>query len=174
MASKSNFLDSPEFIFYYFLPMRILIILFFLVFYNCTDKSSNMQIFIYKDSHKSELNNSELNLNLISTTLNSMLKNTDDIIRLYMDAERYETLLSEEMCVEFIFKEEQIVNSSKLGELRFTRVLIPFSGDFAGNENSSNIMIFIGLDEYFPEPLSNSIGYKEALKLKREFEKVTR
>lgn len=154
--------------------MRILIILFFLVFNNCTDKSSNMQIFIYKDSHKSELNNTELNLNFISKTLYSILKNTDDIIRLYMDAERYETLLNEEMCVEFIFKQEQVINSPKIGELRFTRVLIPFTGEFAGNENSSTIILFIGLDEYFPEPLSNSSGYKEALKLKRDLEKVIR
>ncbi len=174
MASKSNFLDSPEVLFCYFLPMRILIILFFLVFNNCTDKSSKMQIFIYKGGNKSELKNSELNLDFISTTLNSILKNTDDIVRLYMDAERYETLLKEEMCVEFIFKQVQIINSSKLGELRFTKVLIPFTGDFAGNENSSNIMLFIGLDKYFPEPLSNSSGYKEALKLKRELEKVIR
>lgn len=152
--------------------MKFLIILISLLFFNCTEKSSDMKIYLYKNGNRFTLDNSKLIIKNIENILYSLLSSTDDIIRLYMDEERYETLKKEEMCAEFIFSEEIKLNSSKLGELSFDRILIPFTGDFAGNENSSNCIVFIGIEKYFPEPLGSSIGYPEVIKIKSELEKA--
>lgn len=153
--------------------MKFLIILIsILLFNNCTEKSSDMKIYFYKKGDRFTLNNSKLNIKNIENLLYSLIYSTDDIIRLYMHEERYETLKNEEMCAEFIFSKEIKLNTSKLGELNFDRILIPFTGDFAGNENSSNCILFIGVDKYFPEPLGSSLGYPEVLKIKSELEKA--
>lgn len=143
-----------------------------LVFCNCTKDSNDMQIYLYKKGEKTKLDNSLLNPSEINNLLNSLIKNTDEFIRLYMDEDRFESLKKEESAVEFIFDEEKSIHSAQLGELKFKRVLIPFSGDFIGDEKSPNTTLFIGDDKYFPEPLNNSNSYQNLLKLKAEIEKA--
>ena len=148
-------------------------LLFFtaLTFFNCTKDSSDMQIYLYKKGEKIKLDNSSLNLSEINILLNSLIKNADEFMRLYMDEDRFKSLKKEESVVEFIFKNEINILSNHLGELRFKRVLIPLTGDFVGNEKSPNTTLFIGDDKYFPEPISNQNGYGDLLKLKLELEK---
>ena len=67
---------------------------------------------------------------------------------------------------------EMKVTSSRLGELKFRRILIPLSGDFAGSEKTSNMNLFIGDAKYFPEPIINKTGYSVLLKLIAELEKA--
>jgi hypothetical protein len=148
-------------------------LLFFtaLTFFNCTKDSIEMQIYLYKKGEKIKLDNSSLNLSEINNLLNLLIKNADEFIRLYMDEDRFESLKKEEAVVEFIFKNEISILSNHLGELKFKRVLIPLTGDFAGNKKSASTTLFIGDDKYFPEPISNQNGYGDLLKLKLELEK---
>ena len=151
-----------------------LFLLFFIAFtfFNCTKDSNDMQIYLYKEGEKTKLDNSLLNLSEISILLNSLIKNSDELIRLYMDEDRFEYLKKEESAVEFIIEKETVIISSQLGELKFKRVLIPLSGEFAGNEKSANIIFFIGDDKYFPEPINNKNGYGDLAKLKLEINKA--
>jgi hypothetical protein len=148
-------------------------LLFFtaLTFFNCTKDPIDMQIYLYKSGEKIKIDNSALNFAEINIQLNSLIKNADEFMRLYMDDERYELLKKEEIVAEFIFKEEIEIKSIKLGELKFKRVLIPLTGDFVGNEKSANTTLFIGDDKYFPEPIKIQNGYGDLLKLKLELEK---
>jgi hypothetical protein len=145
-----------------------------LTFFNCTKDSIDMQIYLYEKGKKSKLDNKSLNLPEISGLLNSMIINSDEFMRLYMDEDRFEYLEKEESAVEFVLEKETVIVSSQLGELKFKRVLIPLSGDFAGNEKSANITLFIGDDKYFPEPINNKNGYSDLAKLKLEIEKATK
>jgi hypothetical protein len=131
-----------------------------------------MMIYLYEKGEKTKLDNSSLNLAEISVLLNSLIKNADEFMRLYMDEDRFEYLKKEESAIEFVLEKETVIISAKLGELKFKRVLIPLSSDFAGNEKSANITFFIGDDKYFPEPINNKIGYNDLAKLKLEIEKA--
>jgi hypothetical protein len=151
-------------------------LLFFtvLTFFNCTKVSNDMQIYLYKKGEKIKLDNSSLNLSEINNLLNSLIKNANEFMRLYMDEDRFESLKKKEAVVEFIFKNEISILSNHLGELKFKRVLIPVTGDFVGNVKSANTTLFIGDDKYFPEPISNQNGYGDLLKLKLELEREVR
>jgi len=143
-----------------------------LTFFNCTKDSSDMMIYLYEKGEKTKLDNSSLNLAEISAVLNSLIKNADEFMRLYMDEDRFEYLKKEESAIEFVLEKETIIISAQLGKLKFKRILIPLSGDFAGNEKSANITFFIGDDKYFPEPINNNNGYNDLAKLKLEIEKA--
>ena len=149
------------------------ILLFFtaFTFFNCTKDSNDMQIYLYEKGGKTKLDNSLLNLAEIGILLNSIIKNADQFMRLYMDEDRFESLKKEESVAEFVFHEEINILSNQLGELKFKRVLIPLTGEFVGNEKSPNTTLFIGGDKYFPEPISNQNGYGDLLRLKQELEK---
>lgn len=155
--------------------MKFFLLLFTsFTFLNCTKDSIDMQIYLYEKGEKTKLNNSLLNLTEIGVLLNSMIINSDEFMRLYMDEDRFESLKKEETAIEFIFKKEVVIVSNQLGELKFKRVLIPLTGDFVGNEKSPNATLFIGDDKYFPEPISNKNGYSDLTKLKTELEKAPR
>jgi len=149
------------------------ILLFFtaFTFFNCTKDSNDMQIYLYEKGGKTKLDNSLLNLAEIGILLNSIIKNADEFMRLYMDEDRFESLKKEESVAEFVFHEEINILSNQLGELKFKRVLILLTGEFVGNEKSPNTTLFIGGDKYFPEPISNQNGYGDLLRLKQELEK---
>ena len=149
------------------------ILLFFtaFTFFNCTKDSNDMQIYLYEKGGKTKLDNSLLNLAEIGILLNSIIKNADEFMRLYMDEDRFESLKKEESVAEFVFHEEINILSNQLGELKFKRILIPLTGEFVGNEKNLNITLFIGDDKYFPEPISNQNGYGDLLRLKQELEK---
>jgi hypothetical protein len=152
------------------------ILLFFtaFIFFNCTKDSHDMQIYLYEKGEKIKLENSSLNLSEINILLNSLIKNANEFVRLYMDEDRFEFLKKEESVVEFIFQESINILSNQLGELKFKRILIPLTGEFVGNEKSPNTTLFIGDDKYFPEPVSNKDGYADLMKLKTELDKAPR
>lgn len=154
--------------------MKFLLLFTAFTFLNCTKDSIDMQIYLYEKGEKTKLDNSFLNLTEIVILLNSMIKNADEFMRLYMDEDRFESLKKEESVVEFIFQKEVVIVSNQLGELKFKRALIPLTGEFVGNEKSPNTTVFIGDDKYFPEPISNKNGYVDLVKLKTELEKATR
>ena len=130
-----------------------------------------MQIYRYDSGVKTKIDNSSLNLDEISILLNTIIKNTNEFMRLYMDADRFKSLKNDESVIEIILKEEISVLSNDLGELKFKKVLIPLTGDFVGDENSPYVTLFIGDEDYFPEPINNQNGYKDLIKLKAELEK---
>jgi len=143
-----------------------------LSFNNCNKDSSTIQVFLYEKGNKIQLDESELDIPKVNNLLNQILENTSEFMRLYMDEARFESLKLEEQAAEFIFQNEMKVTSSRLGELKFKRILIPLSGDFAGSEKTSNMTLFIGDDKYFPEPISNETGYSVLQKLIAELDKA--
>lgn len=150
----------------------LLLIVTMLSFNNCNKDSSTIQVYLYEKGIKIRLSESKLDIPLVNTLLNQLLENTNEYMRLYMDGERFESLKHEEVAAEFIFQHEMKVTSLLLGELKFRRILIPLTGDFAGNDKSSNMTLFIGNNDYFPEPISNETGYSFLLKLIAELEKA--
>lgn len=139
---------------------------------NCNKDSSALQVYQYEQGNVIQLNESELDIPEISNLLNQLLENTSEYMRLYMDEGRFESLKREEQSAEFIFQNEMKVTSPRLGELKFNRILIPLSGDFAGSEKTSNMTLFIGDTKYFPEPIINKTGFSLLQKLIVELEKA--
>ena len=153
--------------------MKFLFLLFtMLSFNNCNNDSSAIQVYLYEKGNKIQLDESELDIPEVNNLLNQLLENTSEFMRLYMDEGRFESLKLEEQAAEFIFMNEMKVTSSRLGELKFKRILIPLTGDFAGSEKTSNMTLFIGDAKYFPEPIVNKTGYSVLLKLIAELEKA--
>ena len=51
--------------------------------------------------------------------------------------------------------------------------MLPFTGDFAGDEKSSEVTIFAGEKEYFTPPLISKNGFKDVIELKKIIRKAS-
>ena len=149
--------------------------LFFIIVFSsisCINESNQMTIYKYEEGNKIKLSAASENLERINMLLNSIIKNADEFLRLFMDEERFESLKNDETVYEFIFQEEINIETKNLGQLIFKKIMIPITGDFASSEGNSNVKFFIGDEKYFPEPISNKNGYEDLSELKMELEKI--
>ena len=110
---------------------------------------------------KSELSEKIVNI------LKDIVLDTDDMLRLHVSKERIETIKKNNSGIEVIFKKKNSITSKKMGVFEINKILIPFEGDFVGNENSPVVTVFLGNNGYITGPLRNSDGLKKLEEIKK-------
>ena len=70
-------------------------------------------------------------------------------------------IINNESGIEIEYKEKRIFKSDEFGSFMVKRILIPFSGEYTGNEQFPVITVFLGNEDFLSGPLRNSNGLKE-------------
>jgi hypothetical protein len=60
-----------------------------------------------------------------------------------------------------------------MGKYKIEKIMIPFTGDYAGDEKSNDVTIFAGEKEYFTPALRNSNGFKNVTELEKLIKKAS-
>lgn len=143
---------------YYFILSALLVNFFLLT--TCKADDNSMQISIYNNGQKSEVELNDEDKKQVRNILSELLSKTDDMLRVYFDEERIIELKLTEKCIEINFDKIEKVEIGILGETDVKKILIPLSGDFRATEKINVVTIFIGEDEYSSGPLTASGGYQ--------------
>jgi len=140
--------------------------------FGCKEQEKNMKIFYFEKGKLIEIKNEKLDLSELNQLLKSMFSNTDDMLKLHVDSLRISQIMKNETGIEITFSEERLFNSKEFGSYKIRKLLIPFTGEFVGNEQSPVITIFAADTKYFSGPLRNSNGFNELNKLRQMIDKA--
>lgn len=80
------------------------------------------------------------------------------MLRLHVSPERIENIMSNDSGIEVLFHDRVSVTSRQFGEFTVNKILVPFEGEFVGDESSPVVTVFLGDNGYFTGPLRNSQG----------------
>jgi hypothetical protein len=121
--------------------------------------------------NKTEISKSDQNK--ISQILTKLFSNCDEALKLYIDEERIKEIKKTDSGVEILLGKSIVYKTKSLGNYKVKKVLIPFAGDYAADEKSSEVTIFAGEKEYFTPALRNSKGYKDVIELEKIIRKAS-
>lgn len=154
--------------------MKLLIILLLsLNIVYTMDKPLNMKIIYFSGGKEKMPEISKSDRNKISQILVKLFSNCDEALKLYIDEERIKEIKKNDSGVEIFFAKSIIFKSKSMGNYQVEKVMIPFTGDFAGDEKSSDVTIFNGEKEYSTPALRNSTGYKNVMELEKIIKKAS-
>jgi hypothetical protein len=108
----------------------------------------------------------------LNKLLESLFYNTDDMMKLHVDSSRIFQIMKNETGIEVSFSKERLFASKEFGSYKIKKLLIPFTGDFAGNEQSQVVTIFPADEGFFSGPLRNLNGYNDLIKLQKMISKA--
>jgi len=108
--------------------------------------------------------------NKISQILTKLFSNCDEAYKLYISDDRINEIKKTDSGIEIFLGKSILYKTKSLGNYKVKKIMIPFTGDFAGDEKSSEVTIFAGEKEYFTPPLIS----KNAFKNVRELEIIIR
>ena len=137
------------------------------------DKPLDMKVIYFNCGKENSPEISKPDRNKISQLLIKLFSNCDEALKLYIDDERIKGIKKNDSGVEIFFTKPIIYKTKSLGNYKVEKVMIPFTGDFAGDEKSSDITIFAGEKEYFTPALRNSNGYKNVIELEKIIRKAS-
>lgn len=123
--------------------------------YRMKDTKAEITYFDHGQVIPVEMKDSDQFFNLV----NDLILGTDETIKLLVSTEQLETIRQTEACVEIVFQKAVFVRSRKLGIFRIDRILIPFEGEFVGEETDPTLTVFLGKGTYFSGPIRNSQGF---------------
>jgi hypothetical protein len=129
---------------------------------SCQEKRQDIKI-IYYDKGKEIVIGSKLTGydDLISATEN-LLVGSDDMLRLAVDPELIRKIKEQDSSIEVIFPHPTEFRISYFDKVvRPDRILIPLSGEFAGEEDNPLAVIFLGYPDYSSGPYTNHKGISE-------------
>jgi hypothetical protein len=153
--------------------MKILIfILLIITLVDAMDKSVDMKIVYFNAGKEKTINIPKPDRNKISQILYSLFSNCSEAFKLYIDEERIKGIKKDNSGVEIFLGKPVIFKTKSLGNYKVEKVMIPFTGDFAGSEKSSEVTIFAGESEYFTPALRNPNGFKKVKELEKIIGKV--
>ena len=109
--------------------------------------------------------NSQEELESFSGLLKELIAGTDDKLRLLVNEDRIQQIKNNTDGIEIKFSGSRILHSSILEDYQVDGLLIPFSGEFAGQDGVATI--FLADKVYLSGPLRNSRG-REIIKLIEE------
>ena len=113
----------------------------------------DMKIIYFNGGKKNNPEISQSDRNKISQILIKLFSNCDEVLKLYINDEK--------------------IKEIKKNDSEVEKVMIPFMGDFAGDEKSSDVTIFAGEKEYFTPALRNSNSYKNVMELEKIIRKAS-
>jgi hypothetical protein len=142
-------------------------ILFLLLLTGCREEDKSMQIIYFEKGKTVEIDNQKLNLQELNNILKSLFYSTDDMLKVRVDSTRIAEIMDIDSGIEINFKEPQQFNSKDFGSFNISKLLIPFSGDYFGNDESPVITIFAAEEDYLTGPLRNSNGLSEVKKIQK-------
>jgi hypothetical protein len=89
----------------------------------------------------------------VNKLLNELLKNTFEMLRVYVDEETITAIKNHDHCIEVNYKSKKEFNSGFLGKISLNKILIPLSGDYSGNTDKNLVTLITGEDSYSSGPL---------------------
>jgi hypothetical protein len=154
--------------------MKLLIILLLsLNFIYAMDKPLDMKIIYFNSGKENESKVSKSDQNKISQILVKLFSNCDEALKLYIDEERIKEIKKNDSGVEIFLSRSTIYKTKSLGKYKVEKIMIPFTGDFAGDEKSNDITIFAGEKEYFTPALRNSNGFRNVTEIEKIIRKAS-
>ena len=152
------------------------IILFFLLSLSiiyAMDKPLDIKIIYFNGGKESKPELSKSDQNRISQILIKLFSGCDEALKLYIDEERINGIKKSDSGVEIFLGKSNIFKTKSMGKYKVEKILIPFTGDFAGDEKSNDVTIFAGEKEYFTPALRNSNGFKNVTELEKIIRKAS-
>ncbi|HVO75242.1 MAG TPA: hypothetical protein VMT35_14525 [Ignavibacteriaceae bacterium] len=139
--------------------IKILLLLF--VLSGCKEQDKEIQIIYFEKGKKFEINDKYISLKEIQNIIDSLFLTADDMLKVKVDSSRIIGIINNESGIEIEYKEKRIFNSEEFGSFMLKKILLPFSGEYIGNEQYPVITIFLGEEDFLSGPLRNSKGLKE-------------
>jgi hypothetical protein len=119
-----------------------LFIFFFTV--TCNSKLNNppqnVNVIFYENGNQSVYTK---NYNDLDSYLDSIFINTDDMLRLVVNAEYMKNIKNNNSAVEISFGETKTFQTKSYGQFKINKVFIPLSGDLAGTSGSPVVTLII-------------------------------
>lgn len=148
--------------------MLKLIFLLLLVFCSACKKGDQaIRLLYFEKGSKAEIVLSENDLNIVIRNVESLFLNTEDMLKLRVDSSTISGIISNASGVEFLFSKKHPFKSKEFGTFELNKLLLPFSGDFIGNEKSPVITIFPAANSYYSGPLRNPAGFVQVMEIRK-------
>ena len=127
-----------------------------------------MKIYFYHSGEGSEVNLQKINSAEVEKVIKELVKGTSEIMRSYVDEEGLNEIRKTESVIEVFFSDTLSINSNGIGTLKFKKIFIPLTGDYAGTDESPVATVFIGDEVYFSNPFRNPEGFPLVKRLQEE------
>ncbi len=124
-----------------------------------------MNLTIYQDGKSTEVRPDAQRSEKIQSCVMKLLAGADDVLRLYVGEDRIASLRAHEHCVEIQYDSAMSFATKQFGTMKLTRVLLPLTGDLAGDAASPVATVIVGDPDYQSGPLRNPEGWPIALEL---------
>jgi hypothetical protein len=148
--------------------MKLLIILLLsLNLIYAMSKPLELKIIYFNAGKENKTEISKSDQNKISQVLKKLFSNSDEAYKLYISDERINEIKKTDSGVEIFLGKSIVYKTKSLGNYKVKKIMIPFTGDFAGDEKSSEVTIFAGEKEYFTPPLISKNGFKNVKELEQ-------
>lgn len=137
-----------------------LLVLAVLTFLGCRSMDSKEVKLTYWEAGKSrEIKLNQEELQQLKQTVDELIINTNDMLRLLVNDEKINSLKSSGKGLEITYPEVTIIESEQFGKFKVDKIYLPFSGEFVG-EKDDMATVFMGEGSYFSGPLRNPKGKK--------------
>jgi hypothetical protein len=137
------------------------------------DKPLDMKIIYFSDGKENKTKISKPDQIKISQILTKLFSNCDEAFKLYISDERINEIKKTDSGVEIFLGKSIVYKTKSLGNYKVKKIMIPFTGDFARDEKSSEATIFAGEKEYFTPPLISKNAFKSVTELEKIIRKAT-
>jgi hypothetical protein len=126
---------------------------------SCKEQRQDMKIIYYHRGEEIILNPTLTGFTDLIKTVENLLINADDMLRLAVEPEMINKMKKEERVLEIIYPNpiELTINRNR-DTIHPDRLLIPLSGEFVGKNENPPATIFHGYPEYSAGPYSNHNG----------------
>jgi hypothetical protein len=146
--------------------LKVCFLHLFLILPTCNKMHNDSLSIQYFNSGKTfqivNYNNEEL-----LKSIEGLIQNVEQRIQLIVSPKTIDATKNDSECTEITFNENITLKSKRLGTITMTKLLIPLSGKYVGDERSPSVIIFIAnKDGYITGPLgcSNCLQYINDIK----------
>ena len=150
-----------------------IIILFSLNMIYAMEKPLEMKIIYFSSGKVNKPEISKSDQIKISQILTKLFSNCDEAWKLYISDDRINEIKKSDSGVEIFLGKTIVYKTKSLGNYKIKKIMIPFTGDFAGSEKSSEVTIFAGEKEYFTPPLISKNAFQNIIELKKIISKAS-
>jgi hypothetical protein len=129
------------------------------------DNPLEMKIIYFNAGKENKIELSKSDQKKISQILIRLFSKCTEGLSLYINEDRIKEIKKNNSGAEIILGKAAVFKTKSLGNYRINKLMIPFSGDFIGNEKAPVITIFGGEKEYFTPALINHNGLDKVKEL---------
>jgi len=140
--------------------MKTVLIIFLFLLTISAHKSYAMEIIIYNKGATDKVQVTSAQEKLIQDIIKDIYEKADKTINFNVSRQDITGIKSKSRCVEIIFDMSYSYSNSAIGSSVIRRILVPLSGNYAGDFKNGALNFFAGLDDYNGKEYSNSTGFK--------------